>query len=105
MADAIQVSESVVRRHNKDQDIKTPPLSRTQKDNEMSRKHAIDEKCKDCIYDPLAGGTWRQQVENCTSPDCPLYPYRPISAKKKPASTGKQPEGLRRYREQAKAED
>ena len=45
-----------------------------------SLRKAINEKCKDCIYDPLSGlGTWRQQVECCTSHDCPLYPVRPIS--------------------------
>lgn len=46
----------------------------------MSRAKAINEKCKDCIYDPLSGnGTWRQQVEACTCDLCPLYPYRPRS--------------------------
>ncbi len=40
----------------------------------------INAMCKDCIYDPHGGtGTWRQQVEACTSPACPLYPVRPIS--------------------------
>lgn len=38
---------------------------------------AVDAKCRDCAYDPLAGGTWRQQVEACTSGDCPLWPLRP----------------------------
>lgn len=46
----------------------------------MSRKAAIEAKCKECIHDPVGGrGTWRQQVEACTSPKCPLYPYRPTS--------------------------
>ena len=41
----------------------------------------IDAKCIECIYDPLGGGgNWRQQVEACTAPDCPLYPVRPISS-------------------------
>lgn len=43
----------------------------------MSLRKAINEKCKDCIYDPLCPGTWRKQVEECTSPDCALWPYRP----------------------------
>jgi len=43
----------------------------------MSLRKAINEKCKDCIYDPLAGGTWLKQVELCTCSDCPLYPVRP----------------------------
>ena len=41
---------------------------------------SINGKGKDCIYDPLSGGgTWRQQVSNCPSKDCPLYPVRPLS--------------------------
>ena len=46
----------------------------------MSRKRAIDSKCRDCIYDPLDRGTWRQQVELCGCSDCPLYEYRPLPA-------------------------
>ena len=47
----------------------------------MSLRAAINAKCKECIYDPVSGkGTWRQQVEACTAPSCPLYPVRPTSA-------------------------
>jgi hypothetical protein len=47
----------------------------------MSLRKAINDKCRDCIYDPLSGlGTWRQQVEGCTSVRCPLYPVRPKSS-------------------------
>lgn len=46
----------------------------------MSLRKAINDKCKDCIYDPKAGGTWRQQVEECTCIRCPLYPVRPKSS-------------------------
>jgi len=47
--------------------------------NTTSRKKAIDEKCKDCIYDPQSGlGTWRQQIAGCTFVTCPLYPFRPL---------------------------
>ena len=55
-----------------------------------SLRQAINAKCKDCIYDPLSGlGTWRQQVEGCTSTDCGLYPVRPVSKphKQKPSAT------------------
>lgn len=45
----------------------------------MTRQAAINAKCRDCIHDPLAGGTWRQQVEACTCIACPLFPYRPVS--------------------------
>lgn len=49
-----------------------------------SLRALINAKCKECIYDPLSGcGTWRQQVEACTSRKCPLYPVRPVAAKGK----------------------
>lgn len=37
----------------------------------------IDAKCCECVYDPIQTGTWRKQVENCTSLTCPLYEVRP----------------------------
>lgn len=44
----------------------------------MSLRKAIDMKCKDCIYDPTCGGgTWREQVAQCSSISCPLWPVRP----------------------------
>jgi hypothetical protein len=44
----------------------------------MSLRKAIDAKCKDCIYDPLCGGgTWREQVAQCSCPSCPLWIVRP----------------------------
>ncbi len=47
----------------------------------MSLRAAINAFCKSCIYDPIGGsGTWRQQVEACTSYRCPLYPVRPKSS-------------------------
>lgn len=39
----------------------------------------IDDKCRDCIYDPYDRGNWRKQVGNCTSVDCALWEVRPIS--------------------------
>lgn len=43
----------------------------------MSLRKAIDAKCKDCIYDPKSGGgTWREQIAQCSCSDCPLWPYR-----------------------------
>jgi hypothetical protein len=65
----------------------------------MSMRKAINEKCRDCICDPQAGGTWREQTENCIDTTCALHPYRPMSAKGRTASNRPQPEGLRRYRE------
>lgn len=44
-------------------------------------RDCINRMCKSCIYDQIGGkGTWRQQVEACTSYECPLYPVRPISS-------------------------
>lgn len=49
----------------------------------MSLRKAINDKCRDCIYDPKSGfGTWRQQVEGCTSRNCPLYPVRPKATRR-----------------------
>ena len=46
----------------------------------VSMRAAINAKCRECIYDPHgSAGTWRQQVEACTSTDCALYPLRPRS--------------------------
>ena len=39
----------------------------------------INAMCCSCIYDPYSDGTWRKQVEECTSLACPLYPIRPVS--------------------------
>jgi len=43
-------------------------------------QQAINAKCKDCIYDDQAGGTWREQTEGCEISSCPLYELRPVSA-------------------------
>lgn len=45
----------------------------------MSLRKAINSKCKECIHDPYQQGKWKQQVQACTSPRCPLFPVRPIS--------------------------
>ena len=46
----------------------------------MTRHQAIRAKCKDCIYDECAPGTWIKQVSDCTSTDCALWPFRPVSS-------------------------
>ena len=43
----------------------------------MSLRKAINQHCKDCIYDNLAAGTWRQQVTLCSVPTCALFSVRP----------------------------
>lgn len=45
-----------------------------------SMRAAINAFCKGCIYDPHQPGTWRQQVEACTSVRCALFQFRPVSA-------------------------
>jgi len=45
-----------------------------------SFKKCIEAKCKDCTYDPKAGGSWREQVEACTVRACPLWVVRPVSS-------------------------
>lgn len=44
-----------------------------------SLKKCIEAKCKDCTYDPMAPGTWREQVEQCTVQLCALWPVRPMT--------------------------
>ena len=48
----------------------------------MTRQKAIDAKCRECIWDDLADGTWRMQVEQCELTACALHPYRPVSRSK-----------------------
>lgn len=45
-----------------------------------SMRKAIDAMCKHCIYDENGTGNWRQQVEACTAPKCPLFDLRPVSS-------------------------
>jgi len=53
-----------------------------------SMRAAINAFCRSCIYDPSgADGTWREQVENCPSRECPLYDFRPCTSRKVGDST------------------
>ena len=48
-----------------------------------SLRKGINDKCKECIYDPGNGnGSWREQVAGCTASNCPLHPLRPQTAAK-----------------------
>lgn len=49
--------------------------------NKGSFRALVDAKCIDCSYDESDKGTWRQQVEACRVPSCPLYSRRPKSSK------------------------
>ena len=56
-------------------------LQNAAKGKPRSFKKCVEAFCKNCIYDPLAGGgTWRQQVGDCPAKDCALYPVRPLPA-------------------------
>jgi hypothetical protein len=49
-----------------------------------SLRSAINAMCRYCIYDPGGGnGTWREQVQGCSSANCPLHPVRPLTFKAK----------------------
>ena len=39
----------------------------------------IDANCVSCVYDEIAPGNWRQQVEGCQLTECPMHPVRPRS--------------------------
>jgi hypothetical protein len=57
----------------------------------ISLRASINAKCKDCIYDPKSGqGTWREQVAGCLSPNCALYPVRPMPDIKRRPKTGQE---------------
>lgn len=45
----------------------------------MSKTKSLHMMCKSCIYDKAAPGTWREQVENCSSSHCPLWQHRPMT--------------------------
>jgi len=43
----------------------------------MSLRNAINAKCRECVHDDAAPGTWREQVAQCSVPRCSLWPVRP----------------------------
>ena len=52
----------------------------------MSLRKAINQHCKDCVYDEIAAGTWRQQVTLCGVKSCALYDVRPKPTRPIPES-------------------
>jgi hypothetical protein len=44
-----------------------------------TRGEAIALKCRDCVHDDAAAGTWRQQVTACHLTACPLWRFRPLA--------------------------
>jgi hypothetical protein len=48
----------------------------------LSLRAAINAMCKSCLYDPGNGnGAWREQVQGCSSSNCPLHSVRPLPVK------------------------
>ena len=52
----------------------------------QSLRTAVDQHCKQCIYDNLCPGTWRQQVTLCAIKECALWNIRPKSTSAIPES-------------------
>lgn len=48
------------------------------KHNPATRGQAIAAYCRECIHDPGAAGTWREQVAVCGCSGCPLWAFRPL---------------------------
>ena len=42
-----------------------------------SLRQSVNDACKQCVYDPCAAGTWKQQVTLCSVVTCPLWEVRP----------------------------
>lgn len=51
-----------------------------------SLRAAVDQNCKQCIYDIQSPSTWRQQVTLCAIKECPLWHVRPQTASDIPES-------------------
>ena len=60
----------------------------------MTRAKAIAAKCKECIYDELDEGTWRQQVKACDIESCALHPYRPMPYKPRKQAVQRDSDGM-----------
>ena len=46
----------------------------------ISLRQSVNDACKQCVYDPFAAGTWKQQVTLCSFFSCPLWKVRPRTA-------------------------
>ena len=52
----------------------------TRESSKPGLRGRVNAFCISCIVEPGAGGgSWRQQVTDCTAVTCPLYPVRPQS--------------------------
>ena len=63
----------------------TPEDDNDEVKGRRSLRSAINQTCRDCIYDEHAKGegNWRQQVAKCTVSKCGLYEVRPVSKPRK----------------------
>ena len=53
----------------------------------MSFRNRIDKSCRDCIYDSVSPGTWRQQVALCNVKSCSFWEIRAKPTSPIPEST------------------
>ena len=62
-----------------------------------SLRAAIDAHCRSCIYDDkCGGGTWREQVAQCSAVACALWPIRAAPAAGPFANPPRDPETVTR---------
>lgn len=59
-----------------------------------TRGQAVTAKCRECVHDPDAAGTWREQVSVCSSVDCALWRFRPLAANAPTWITSRNPADL-----------
>jgi len=59
-----------------------------------TRGTAIAAFCKNCIHDPAAAGTWREQVAVCSAVDCPLWRFRALPRNAPPWIASRDPADL-----------
>ena len=52
----------------------------------MSLRKCINEKCRDCIYDSIVPGTWRQQTTLCPAINCSFHEVRPVTESEIPVA-------------------
>jgi len=50
--------------------------------------------CRQCIHDPHASGTWREQVGICRCTDCALWRFRPLPGNAPPWIASREPDNL-----------
>ena len=53
----------------------------------MSFRKRIEKNCRDCIYDSVSPGTWRQQVVLCNVKSCSFWEIRAKPTSPIPEST------------------